>query len=96
MSGFNKLTSSQILRIYRAVEQTPLLEDFVNEGTFADFVASTWNIIRCRSIKTLQHILTAIYESLLQVYIVSCTLLRHRWLPCIVDTINIASPNINP
>lgn len=40
MSGFNKLTSSQILRIYRAVEQTPLLEDFANEGTFADFVAS--------------------------------------------------------
>ena len=44
MSGFNKLTSSQILRIYRAVEQTPLLEDFANEGTFADFVASIWDI----------------------------------------------------
>ncbi len=40
MSGFNKLTSSQIMRIYRAVEQTPLLEDIANEGTFADYVAS--------------------------------------------------------
>lgn len=59
MSGFNKLTSSQIQRIYRAVEQTPLLEDFANKGTFADFVVSTWDIIMCRSIKTLQHILTA-------------------------------------
>ena len=44
MSGFNKLTSSQILRIYRAIEQTPLLEEFANEGTFADFVASIWDI----------------------------------------------------
>lgn len=57
MSGFNKLTTSQILRIYRAVEQTPLLEDFANEGTFADYVAYM-DIIRLRSIKTLQHILT--------------------------------------
>ena len=44
MSVFNKLTPNQILRIYRAIEQTSLLEEFANEGTFADFVASIWDI----------------------------------------------------
>lgn len=44
MSYFDKLTPSQVLNIYRAVEQTPLLEEFANEGTFADFVATIWDI----------------------------------------------------
>lgn len=44
MSGFSKLSSTQILRIYRVIEQTPLFEEFANEGTFADFVASVWDI----------------------------------------------------